>query len=62
LNAELAAMQLPPGKSVQLIVKALPREGKARLSGYVMIKTSSPRVPMLRLPVYGNVGENPPGP
>ncbi|HXV21736.1 MAG TPA: DUF1573 domain-containing protein [Desulfuromonadales bacterium] len=61
LNAELAAMQLPPGKSVQLIVKALPREGKARLSGYVMIKTSSPRVPMLRLPVYGNVGENSPG-
>jgi hypothetical protein len=60
LNAELASLQLPPGKSVQLVVKALPREGKARLSGYVMIKTSSPRVPQLRLPVYGSVEESPP--
>jgi hypothetical protein len=61
LNAELAALQLPPGKSVQLIVKALPREGKSRLSGYIMIKTSSPRVPQLRLPVYGSFEGGPPG-
>jgi hypothetical protein len=61
LRAELAALQLPPGKSVQLVVRALPREGKARLSGYVMIKTSSPRVPQLRLPVYGSVEESPLG-
>lgn len=61
LQAELASMQLAAGKSVQLVVRAKPREGKARLSGYVMIKTSSPRVPELRLPVYGSVAENPPG-
>jgi hypothetical protein len=38
----------------------LPREGKLRLSGYVMVKTSNPRVPELRLPVYGSVGEGSP--
>lgn len=61
LQAELAATQLPAGQSVQLVVRALPREGKLRLSGYVMIKTSNPRVPELRLPVYGSVGEGSPG-
>jgi hypothetical protein len=55
LNAELTALQLPPGKSVQLVVRALPREGKSRLSAYVMIKTSSSRAPELRLPVHGSV-------
>lgn len=60
LQAELAATQLPAGKSVQLVVRAKPREGKSRLSGYIMIKTSSPRVPELRLPVYGSVGESSP--
>jgi hypothetical protein len=60
LQAELAATQLPAGQSVQLVVRALPREGKLRLSGYVMIKTSNPRAPELRLPVYGSVGEGSP--
>jgi hypothetical protein len=60
LQAELAENLLPAGKSVQLTVRAKPREGKARLSGYVMIKTSSPLVPELRLPVYGSVGESSP--
>lgn len=61
LQAELAAMQLPAGKSVQLVVRAKPQEGKSRLSGYIMIKTSNPRVPELRLPVYGSVAESPSG-
>jgi hypothetical protein len=61
LNAELEGLQLPPGKSVHLVVKALPREGKSRLSGYVIIKTDNPRVPQLRFPVYGSFDENPPG-
>ena len=60
LQAELTATQLPAGQSVQLVVRALPREGKLRLSGYVMVKTSNPRVPELRLPVYGSVGEGSP--
>lgn len=61
LKAELASTQLAAGKSVELVVRAKPRDGKSRLSGYVMIKTSSPRVPELRLPIYGSVAESPPG-
>lgn len=59
LQAELADRRLPRGKSAQLIVRAAPKEGKARLSGYVLVKTSSPRVPELRIPVYGNIAQNP---
>jgi len=55
LQAELTGSQLPVGNSVQLVVKAKAREGKPRLSGYVMIKTSSSLVPELRLPVYGSI-------
>lgn len=61
LQAELTVSKLPPGKSAQLVVKVVPRPGKARLSGYVLVKTSSPRVPELRLPVYGSIGDNTPG-
>lgn len=57
LQAELTGTGLPVGSSVQLVVKVKPREGKPRLSGYVMVKTSSPQVPELRLPVHGMIGE-----
>lgn len=57
LQAELSENRLSPGKSVQLVVKAKPKEGKPRLSGYVMIKTSNPLVPELRLPVYGSIAQ-----
>lgn len=57
LRAELTETRLPVGHSVQLIVEAKPREGKQRLSGYVMIKTSSSLIPELRLPVHGTIGE-----
>jgi hypothetical protein len=59
-QAELAETRLPAGKSVQLVVRAKPREGKSRLSGYVMIKTSSPLIPELRLPVYVKIEESSP--
>jgi hypothetical protein len=55
LQAELSENRLSAGKSVQLVVKARVKEGKPRLSGYVMIKTSSSLVPELRLPVYGSI-------
>jgi len=61
LSAEISSRDLSPGNSVKLTVKAIPREGQTRLTGYVLIKTSSPRVPQLRLPVFGNVGEPPTG-
>lgn len=57
LQAELTGTSLPVGSSVQLLVKAKAREGKPRLSGYVMIKTSSPQIPELRLPVHGLIGD-----
>lgn len=55
LKAELSSDVLLPGKAVQLLIKATPREGRERLSGYVIVKTNSPYVPELRIPVYGSV-------
>jgi hypothetical protein len=55
LQAELSSDVLLPGKTVQILIKATPREGKPRLSGYVIVKTSSSHVPELRIPVYGSV-------
>lgn len=55
LQAELSAEALFPGKTVDVIITATLGEGKARLSGYVLIRTSSSNVPELRIPVYGTV-------
>lgn len=55
LQAELSSDVLPPGKAIQIRIKALPGEGKPRLSGYVLVKTSSSHVPELRIPVHGTV-------
>jgi hypothetical protein len=61
LQAELSSDVLLPGKAVQILIKATPREGKTRLSGYVIVKTSSSHVPELRIPVYGSVTALPGG-
>jgi hypothetical protein len=61
LQAELSSDVLLPGKTVQVLIKAAPREGKSRLSGYVIVKTSSSHVPELRIPVYGSVSSRPGG-
>jgi len=55
LQAELSSDALLPGQSAQIHIKATPREGKTRLSGYVIVKTNSSHVPELRIPVYGTV-------
>jgi hypothetical protein len=57
LQAELTASALAPGKSAQLVIRAAPKAGKPRLSGYVLIRTNSPRSPELRIPVYGSIAE-----
>lgn len=56
LQAALSAETLLPGKTAEVVVTVTPREGKARLSGYVLVKTGSSHVPELRIPVYGVVG------
>lgn len=61
LQAELSAATLAPDETLQVILKAVPVEGKTRLSGYVIVKTSSARVPELRIPVYGTVEAPAPG-
>jgi hypothetical protein len=61
LRAEFSSDVLLPGKSVQVLIKATPREGMARVSGYVIVKTSSSHVPELRIPVYGTVTVAPGG-
>jgi len=58
LQAELATVELPPGGSTQLVVRGTAREGKPGINGYVLIKTGSPRMPELRLPVYGRIAAN----
>lgn len=55
LKAVLGAGQLAPGASTILRVTAVPTQERGRLSGYVIIPTSHPGVPELRLPVFGTV-------
>jgi hypothetical protein len=57
LKAALSESELGPGKSTELVVRAIPRDGKGRLSGYVLVKTSSSRIPELRIPVFGRYEE-----
>jgi len=58
LQVELASGELPAGKSTQLVVRGTAQEGKTGINGYVLIKTGSPRMPELRLPVYGRITAN----
>lgn len=55
VSAELSADTLEPGRDAILKVRVKPKEAGARLSGYVLLKTSSDYLPELRLPVYGMV-------
>ncbi|MEJ2201238.1 MAG: DUF1573 domain-containing protein [Desulfuromonadaceae bacterium] len=55
LAAELSAQKIPVGGEVSLHIRVTPKEGSKRLSGYVLMRTSSSHVPDLRFPVYGMV-------
>ncbi len=55
LTAELSVSRLAPGEAAEVVIKATPPQGKTRLSGYVIVKTSSSNTPELRIPVYGAV-------
>lgn len=55
LSAELAAATILPGDTVDLRLKSVPGDGRKRLNGYLLVKTGSPRVPEVRIPVYGSV-------
>ncbi len=55
LKAELSSPTLAPGESAEVIIRATPKDGQARLSGYVIISTSSSNMPELRIPVYGAI-------
>jgi len=55
LTAELSETTILPGATVQLRLKSFPGGERKRLNGYLLIKTSSGRVPELRVPVYGSV-------
>ncbi len=55
LQVELASDQVAAGESVEFTIRATPKAGTSRVSGYVLVQTSSDRIPELRLPVYGVV-------
>lgn len=55
LTVELSATTILPGATVQLRLKSLPGAERKRLNGYLLVKTSSGRVPELRVPIYGSV-------
>jgi hypothetical protein len=40
-----------------LTVTVTPTAGKRKLNGYVILTTSSPRVPELRIPVFASIPE-----
>jgi hypothetical protein len=51
--AELSVTRLEPEESAVLEVTVTPDEGKLRFAGYITLRTSSPRNPLLRIPVTG---------
>lgn len=55
VTTKLPASRIAPGKSVELVTKIVPKTGRGRLSGYLLVQTSSPHMPELRIPVYGDV-------
>jgi uncharacterized protein (DUF58 family) len=53
----LSATRLEPQESAQLEITVTPNAGKPGFAGYVTLHTSSPRNPLLRIPVTGKVTE-----
>lgn len=51
LQAELSAARLDPGQSAELAVRLVPSVDKSRFAGYITLRTSSPRTPVVRIPV-----------
>lgn len=55
VSAALPVKRIAPGKSVQVVTKIAPKPGRGRLSGYLLVQTSSPHLPEVRIPVFGDV-------
>jgi hypothetical protein len=52
LRAEVDRKHLPPGESVQLVIKVKPKDATDRVSGYVFVRMVDEQVPELRIPVH----------
>ncbi len=59
MTGTLSATRLEPEESTQLEIVVTPTAGKPGFAGYVTLRTSSPRNPLLRIPVTGKVTEPP---
>lgn len=57
MSGSLSATRLDPEESAQLEITVTPTAGKSGFAGYVTLRTSSPRNPLLRIPVTGKVTE-----
>ena len=55
VTASFPVSRIAPGKSVEVVTKIVPKTGRGRLSGYLLVQTNSPHMPELRIPVYGDV-------
>jgi hypothetical protein len=53
LSASLSETKLAPAGSARIKVRLEIPSGKTHQNGYIKIKTSSPRTPKLRIPVFG---------
>ncbi len=51
LQAEISATHLDPGQTAELAVRLDPKAEKSRFAGYITLRTSSPRTPLVRIPV-----------
>lgn len=51
LQAELSALRLDPGQSAEIAVRLDPHADKIRFAGYVTLRTSNPRSPVVRIPI-----------
>lgn len=51
LRAELSATHLDPRQSAEIAVRLVPSADKNRFAGYITLRTSSPRTPVVRIPV-----------
>lgn len=59
MTGTLSATRLEPEESAQLDITVTPKAGKPGFAGYVTLRTSSPRSPLLRIPVTGKLSETP---
>lgn len=55
VTPSLPSSRIAPGKSVEVVTKIVPKTGRGRLSGYLLVQTNSPNMPEVRIPVYGDV-------